>query len=105
MASLTELYDVAFNNNGTLTNKITAAGLVQAEAVRVESGATPNHAARLQWANRVMADPQAMGVKMLRAVLAQHAALTVAQINNASDAAILTSVANAIDVFATGEGG
>jgi hypothetical protein len=41
-----------------------------------------------------------MGQKMLMAALAKNAALTVAQITGAADAALLTVVLDAINLFA-----
>lgn len=100
MATYTELYEIA--NNNTLLDKITAAVAIQAEAVRVESDQTANHANRLIWARQAFSDPRAMAGSMTWPILAQNASLTRAQILAASDAAILSAVAAAVNVFATG---
>jgi len=100
MATYTELYELG--SNSALRNRITGACLVAAQAVMAEATATANHANRLLWARDAFADPNGMGQKMLMAALAQNAALTVAQITAASDAALLSAVQAAINVFATG---
>lgn len=100
MATYSELALIATNN--TLLDKITAACAIQAEVVRNENGATSNHANRLTWAKQTFSDPRAMAAKMTWAILAQNQSATNAQIVAASDATILTAVAAAVDVFATG---
>lgn len=100
MATYTDLYEIA--NNNTLLDKFTAAVAVQAEAIRTENGATTNHANRLIWAKQAFTDPRAMALKMTWPILAQNAGTTKANILAATDAAILTAVAAAVDVFATG---
>ena len=100
MATYTELFDL--RNNSGLQNRITVACVIQAEAIRSEDGGTANHAVRLLWAKSVFADPAQAGAQMLWAVLAGNASATVAQITGATDAQILTKVAAAVDVFATG---
>jgi hypothetical protein len=98
MASYTELYDLG--SNSVLRNKMTVACLVAAQAVMVEATSVANHANRLLWARDVFAEPNSMGQKMLMAALAKNAALTVAQITSAADAALLTVVSDAINLFA-----
>ena len=100
MATYTELYDVAATN--VLLDRITVAVVIQAEAVRAENVATPNHANRLRWAKDVFNDPRAAARSATWAVLAQNASATKAQILAASDATILAAVAAVVDVFATG---
>ena len=102
MATYSELYDIATNNNGSLLNRITTACVIAAEAIRVESGATTNHANRLLWAKFVLQQPRMQAEKMIWAILAQNASATVAQINAATDATIQTAVGNAVDVLANG---
>lgn len=87
---------------GTLIAPITAAVAIQAEVVRNENGTTANHANRLIWAKQTFSDPRAMALRMMWAILAQNAAAAKASIETASDATILTAVAAAVDVFATG---
>jgi hypothetical protein len=100
MATYAELYELG--SNAALRNKMTVACLVAAQAVMVEAGTVENHANRLLWAKSVFSDPQGMGQKMLMAALAANAALTVAQITGAADAALLATVQGAINLFATG---
>lgn len=100
MATYTELNTIY--EAGTLIARITAAVAIQAEAVRNEAGATTNHTNRMIWAKQAFSDPRAMANRMMWAILAQNAAVTKANIETATDAAILTAVAAAVDVFATG---
>ena len=86
----------------SLNKKVRIACVVAAEAVRVEAGATPNHANRLLWAKAVFEDPISAGERMIWAILAQNKDLTPAQIAGATDAQVQSGVENAIDVFATG---
>ena len=100
MATHLEIYD--FMANATLRNKVTAACLIMANTIRLESDATPNHDNRLIWAKLVYDYPEQAGERMLRAVLSQNSAASVAQIEGATDATISTAVAAAVDVFAVG---
>lgn len=99
MATLIELLQAA--SNDTLGQKVRAACFIAAEKVRVEAGATTNHAARLVWAKSVFADPEKEGKRMVWAVVAQNAGFTLAQITGASDSAVQTAVDAAVDVFAS----
>lgn len=98
MATYAELYELG--SNASLRNKLTVAALVAAQAVMVEAGSVENHAKRMLWAAQVFADPNGMGQKMLMAALAANAAMSVAQITSASDAALLSTVQAAINLFA-----
>lgn len=100
MATYAELTSIV--GAGTLRDRLTAAVAVQAEVVRTESGATTNHANRLLWAKAALGDPQGWANKMIWAVMAQNVAATKAQIEGATDAQLLTAVANTVDIFATG---
>ncbi len=100
MASYSELSTIA--NQGTLLDKFTAAVAIQAEVIRLENVNTANHANRLVWAKQAFSSPRDMATKLTWAVLAQNVSFTNAQILAASDATILTAIANAVDVFATG---
>jgi hypothetical protein len=100
MATYLEIWGLT--NDPTLAQKVAAACLVAAEAIRQEPSSTPNNANRLKWAKRALADPAGTGAAMLRAVLGANAAATVAQINGSTDATILTAVNNAVNVFADG---
>lgn len=100
MATYAEL--LTASENPTLNGKIRVACIIAAEAVRVESGATANHANRLIWAKAVFANPLQESQRMLWAVLAANQGATLAQITGASDSTVQTAVNAAIDVFATG---
>lgn len=100
MATYAELYTIA--RAGGLHQRITAAVAIQADVIRQESGATSNHANRLIWAKQATADPEAMALRLVWAVLAANAGNTSTQLNNASDAAVLSAVAAVVDIFATG---
>ena len=89
-------------NDSDLYNKIQVASTIAAEAIRVEDAATDNHANRLLWAKSAFESPNAVAKKMIMAVLAGNADLTVAQIQGATDAAIQTKVDAAVDIFAVG---
>lgn len=100
MASYVELYNLG--SNSELRNRVTVACSIAAQAVMVEAPETPNHANRLSWAKQVFENPLPAGEDMLVACLAANAALTVAQIIGATDAALLAAVQGAINLFATG---
>ncbi len=100
MATYAEMFDVI--NTNALLERLTIAVIDQAEVVRVESGGTTNHANRLLWAKQTNIDPRAMAIKMQPTAVVQNKAATKAQILAASDASLLTAVAAAVDVFATG---
>ena len=98
MATYQELFDL--RSNDALRNKVAVACIVASEAIRTEAVNTTNHAARLVWAKAVFQNPNSESERMLWAILAQNAALTVSQITTASDASIQTAVNNAVNVFA-----
>lgn len=100
MATYTEIFDLG--SNAALRNRVTVACLVAAQAVAAEDPGTANHANRLLWAKSVFSDPLSAGQHMLMACLAANAALTPTQITGASDAALLSAVKGALNVFATG---
>lgn len=76
--------------------------IAAAAVIRAEDAQTANHANRLLWAKAAFADPKAMAERMVWAVLAANRSATRAQIEGATDAAVLSAVAAAVDVFATG---
>jgi len=100
MATYTELFNI--RSNDSLMNKIAVACAIQADVIRTESGATPNHANRLLWAKEALENPVAKAHEMIWSLLAQNQGATVAQITNATDSAILINVAAAVDTFADG---
>lgn len=99
MATYAELFTIAAT--GVVLDRVTVAVAIQAEVIRNELGTVTNHANRLLWAKQAYIDPRSMAQRMLLAILAQNAGLTSAQIVGASDAAVLTGVANAVDLFST----
>lgn len=100
MATYAELLQAT--ENAALYNKIRIAVLLSAEIVRLEAVGTANHANRLLWAKAVFLNPDAEAKRMVNAVIAQNAAVTLAQITGASDSTVQTAVNAAVDVFATG---
>lgn len=98
MASYDELYDLA--NNSNLLRKVTSAVAIQADVIRAESGGTTNHANRMIWAKQAYETPDTKAKQMIWAVLAANKSSTKAQIEGASDAAILANVATFVDLFA-----
>lgn len=100
MATDTELYGLL--NDSELRNRVFIASIVAAEGVLNEDGGTPNHANRLLWAAAVFSTPTAEVKRMFMAVLAANKGQSVAAIQGASEAQILTNVNDHIDLFATG---
>ena len=100
MATYTELYALGSQGNTTLRNRIAVANHIIAVVVALEDAATPSHAERLKWASSVFSDPDGWATKMLRGVIADNAALTVAAIEGATDAAIKTSCEKLVNAFA-----
>lgn len=101
MATYTELRGLV--NDPTLKDKISVALLIAAEAIRTEDTGTANHANRVKWAKKVLQDPDGNSDDMLRALLAQNAELSVAQIQGVTDTNLQTAVNNAVNLFADGE--
>jgi hypothetical protein len=100
MATYAELIQAP--QNVALQQRVFVATVVAAEAVRTESGATPNHANRLKWAKAVFTSPHTEADRMLWAVLAANKDATIAQITGASDTTVQTAVNAAVDVMADG---
>lgn len=98
MASYVQLYSLA-DQGGPLLQQVAVACVIQANTIRTETPPS-NSAQRLAWARKVLADPHGMATSMLWAALAQNSSLTTAQIQSATDAAIQTAVANAVDLVA-----
>lgn len=101
MATLSELWTLL--EDPSLKEKVSAACLIAAEAIRVEDAGTANHANRLLWARKVLEDPVKAGDDMLKAVLAANASAPLASITGASDSTIQTAVNAAVNIFATGQ--
>lgn len=102
MATFAELNQEG-TTDGTLFTKVKVACFIAASAITAESGATTNHANRLVWAKQVYLNPENEARRMLWAVLAANQANTVSQIQNATDAQVLTAVQSNVDVFANGQ--
>jgi hypothetical protein len=100
MATYTELYEIGSEGNSPLRNKVAVANHILAVAIILESTNVTNHAARVKWATQVFSDPDGWARKMLRAIVADNAAQSVAQITAATDAVINTSCAKMVDAFA-----
>lgn len=100
MATLSEIWTLL--ESPTLKEKVSAACLVAAEAIRVEETETANHANRIKWAKQVLVDPVKAGDDMLKAVLAANASAELSEITGASDATIQAAVNAAVNVFADG---
>lgn len=94
MASLAELFNL--HQSAELRHKVAAAAMIKARAITEE--ATPS-AARLQWAEDALADPEAVALLLLRYVLAANATAQVTQIEGATDSTIQTAVDAAIDAI------
>jgi hypothetical protein len=98
MATYLELFSLA-DQGGALLQRVAVACVIQANTIRTETPPT-NSAQRLAWARKVLIDPRAAAQQMLWAALAQNAGLTPAQISGATDAAMLSAVAAAVDLVA-----
>lgn len=101
MATYVELRGLI--NDPALKDRVSIALLVAAESIRTEDSGTANHANRVKWAKKILQDPDGNADDMLRALLAQNASLSVAQIQGVSDSALQAAVNNAVNVFADGE--
>jgi hypothetical protein len=99
MATYAELLTASAND--TLRQKVRVACAIAAEKVRTEGSAVTNHTARMVWAKSVYANPEAEGVRMVWAVLAQNSAATFTALISASDATVQSAVDAAVDVFAS----
>lgn len=101
MATYDELLTLATSSSGTaLHRRIRVGVIVAADVIRLEAGATPNHAKRMEWAKAVLSNPNQEAERMLWAVLAQNRTFTTAQILNADDATVQTAVNAAVDLLA-----
>lgn len=101
MASLAELASLHGGGNDAdiLKDRIRAAVLVAAEAIRVEVTSTTNHAARLVWARKAFSDPRARADELWGAILGANSTFSITNIIGANDAAVLAAVNNAVNVF------
>lgn len=93
MATYDELYS-AVKSNSTLRNRITAACQDLANTILGESNPTPS---RKGWATATRDNPDGAVNEVIWPVLIENKANTVAQINGATDAQILTAVTSQIN--------
>lgn len=100
MATYQELFEVI--SGYTLADRVAVAVVAQSEVIRTELTSVTDHDKRLVWAKQAISDPREMARKMLPIVVVQNQSATKAQILAATDAQLLTAVANAVPVFATG---
>lgn len=100
MATYAELFEL--RGNTPLLNRITSAVAIQANVIRQEDTAVPNHANRFLWAKQAFTNPESVAQTMLWGILAANSTFTPAQITGATDAAILSAVAALVDTYATG---
>lgn len=100
--ALIDVYHAAIADSDIKQRAIGAALTAQA-GIRGESGATPNHANRLIWADALVADPQVEGDKLWVQML-QNSTVINAIVTGTSvtDAQIQTVVDATIDSVATG---
>lgn len=103
MATYAEILAIAKSPIGQpLREKLLVAAVVACDVIRLEAGATPNHANRLLWTKSVLTNPEAATEQLLWALLAQNRAFTQAQITGADDATVQSAVNSAIDLLAQG---
>lgn len=87
MATYAELR--GFFNNADLKNKISVACVIAAYSMISQGTPTIN---QKKFADVVFKNPDDIAEKVMMAVIAANSSATIAQINNASDAAILSNV-------------
>lgn len=97
MATLLELHDL-LHSDGDLWRKAEIAAIISAVGVKYEAVNTPNHTARVAWADAVLADAGAWVVANKIKIL-ENATLQSAG-HNASDNDVLFVVAGLVPVAA-----
>lgn len=102
MASYLELEELT--RDGDLNRRTAIAVTVAVTNVRnaTATGATApaNQAQRLVWAKVALEDIHSMAKAILPGVLAENRGLSVSNIQNATDTALLSNVEDYIDIFA-----
>ncbi len=101
MATLQELSGLY--GDGDLINKISAAIIIKANDYLTNVGTAT--AAEKAWAAKAFLSPQTEADRVLKAVLAQNAGLSVAAIQGAADSAIQTNVNDAVQLFIDADSG
>ena len=92
MASYTELRNLF--NNDALRNRVEVALIVKVHSILQEDSPSDE---RLTWAKGVLSSSRIEAESLLKYALAANADLTVEQLSQASDAALLTAVGVAVD--------
>lgn len=96
MATYSELYDI--RGDSSLRNKIRVA--ITKKAQTLIDLASPTQA-QLKWALVALSGPEAEAEKIFGYVLSANSSATVANIQNATDAAIQANVSSAVDKLLT----
>ncbi len=86
MATYEELRTL--DDNDALKNRVDVAAMIAANALLEGTPSVDDQ----KWAAAVFASPRGESIKAWRAVLAKNSSATVAQITNATDAALQTKV-------------
>lgn len=97
MATLVEIATLI--NEPTFADKVRAAMLITAYNVKNESGATPNHTARLAVVKSWLIDPETHDNRVARYVIGANNALTLAAISGLADSDIKAHVDASLDIF------
>jgi len=100
MATVSEIKGLY--NNSNFQDAVEVEAVQAALDIIDEDGGTANHANRLIWAKITLSRPRETMQNILPAIIVQNRGLTVAQIQGASSAAILSAVNAVINVFADG---
>lgn len=105
MASFLETYDLRYDE--MLRKRVAGAVTKKADAILIEAGSTPNHAARLVWAEAALRDPVAETEKIMWRVVQngtirdKQAGASIAAGNVATDADIEFVVNVVVDALLT----
>jgi hypothetical protein len=100
MATYVELFTL--QSDATLLQRVTSALNIASVAIFEEALSVPGHDRRVLFARSITLSTNGTAQAMLKFLLGKFSTLTVAQIQGATDAAIQTSVNDAINLFAVG---
>lgn len=100
MATYTELFTL--QTDTPLLQRVSTAVLVASVAIYEESTSTLNHDRRVLWAKMVTKNLPVEANAILLFLLGKFNTMTVAGIQNSTDAQIQTAVNNAVNLFAVG---